>query len=52
MFRLSKKCLQQKTKQNKTDVLDFPGWVIKPICFFGVTVSFTSIVVYLKCNIL
>ena len=35
---------KQKQKQ-KTDVLDFPGWVIKSICFFDGTVSFTSPVV-------
>lgn len=33
------------SKKKKPDVLDFPGWVIKSICCFGVTVSFTSTVV-------
>lgn len=33
------------SKKKKKDVLDFPGWIIKSICFFDGTVSFTSPVV-------
>ena len=36
---------KKKKKKKKTDVLDFPGWVIKSICFFDGMVSFTGPVV-------
>lgn len=42
----------KQTNQKTTDVLAFPGWVVKSICFFGIKVSFTSTVEELKCSIL
>lgn len=38
-------CLEFQKKMftaKNPDVLDFPGWVIKSICSFGVMVSLTS----------